>query len=169
MSASLASLQKLIDICYNYSVQNTLTCNTTKSVCVVFKPKKFKLYCLSIVLNATPLPYVDSIRYLGCMFTPDSKDDVYMQRQLRTIYARNNTILCQFAECDESVKLVLFSSFCSCYSCPYLWFDMTKQSTRILRFAYINAHRRILKLDMRCSASQMFADNDLFGFRTFNA
>ena len=31
--------------------------------------------------------------YLGFMFTPDSKDDVDMQRQLRTFYARSNTIL----------------------------------------------------------------------------
>ena len=49
MSASPAGLQKLIDICYNYSVQNSLTFNPTKSVCVVFKSKKFKLYCPPMV------------------------------------------------------------------------------------------------------------------------
>ena len=93
MSGSPTGLQKLIDICYNYSVQNSLTFNPTKSVCVVFKPKKFKLYFLPMVLNASSLPYVDSVKYLGFMFTPDSKDDVNMQRQLRTFYARSNTIL----------------------------------------------------------------------------
>ena len=51
-------------------------------------------------------------------------------------------MLRQFAKCDESVKLVLFSSFCSCYYCPYLWLDMTKHSARILRVAYNNAHRK---------------------------
>ena len=61
MSASPAGLQKLIDICYNYSVQNSLTFNPTKSVCVVFKPKQFKLYCPPMVLNASPLPYGDSV------------------------------------------------------------------------------------------------------------
>ena len=89
MSASPAGLQKLIDICYNYSVQNSLTFNPTKSVCVVFKPK---LYCPPMVLNAVPLPYVDSVKYLGFMFTPDSKDDVDLQRQLRIFYNRSNTI-----------------------------------------------------------------------------
>ena len=112
-----------------------------------------------MVLNAAPLPYVDSVKYLGFMFTPDSKDDADMQRQLRTFYARSNTILR-----DESVKLVLFSSFCSCYYCPYLWLDMTKHSARKLRVAYNNAHRKILKLHMRCRASQMFADNNLLNF-----
>ena len=65
MSASPAGLQKLIDTCYNYSVQNSLTFNITKSVCVVFKPKKFKLYFPSVVVNAAPLPYVDSVKYSG--------------------------------------------------------------------------------------------------------
>ena len=41
---------------------------------------------------------------------------------------------------------------------------MTKHSTRILRVAYNNAHRNILKLHVRCSASQMFADNNLLNF-----
>ena len=41
---------------------------------------------------------------------------------------------------------------------------MTKHSARILRVAYNNAHRKILKLHMRCNASQMFADNNLLNF-----
>ena len=41
---------------------------------------------------------------------------------------------------------------------------MTKHSARILRVAYNNAHRKILKLHMRCSASQMFAHNNLLNF-----
>ena len=123
--------------------------------------------CLGLLIHNetfnSDIQYI-SVKYLGFMFTPDSKDDADMQMQLRTFYARSNTILRQFAKCDESVKLVLFSSFCSCYSCPYLWLDMTKHSARILRVAYNNAHRKILKLHMRCSASQMFADNNLLTF-----
>ena len=41
--------------------------------------------------------YVDIVKYLGFVFTLDSKNDVDMQRQLRTCYARGNTILRQFA------------------------------------------------------------------------
>ena len=41
---------------------------------------------------------------------------------------------------------------------------MTDHSARILRVAYNNAHRKILKLHMRASASQMFADNNLLNF-----
>ena len=41
---------------------------------------------------------------------------------------------------------------------------MTKHSARILRVACNNAHRKILKLHLRCSASQMFADINLLNF-----
>ena len=119
-----------------------------------------------MVLNAALLPYVDSVKYFGFMFTHDSKDDADMQRQVRTFYARSNTILRQFAKRAESVKLVLvlFSSFCSCYYCPYLWLDITRHSARMLRVAYNNAHGTVLKLHMRSSASQMFTDNILLNF-----
>ena len=42
---------------------------------------------------------------------------------------------------------------------------MTKHSARILRVAYNNAHRNILKFHMRCSASRMFADKNLLNFK----
>ena len=42
---------------------------------------------------------------------------------------------------------------------------MTKHSAMILlRVAYNNAHRKILKLHIRCSASQIFAINNLLNF-----
>ena len=41
---------------------------------------------------------------------------------------------------------------------------MTKHSARILIVAYNNTHRTNSKLHMRCSASQMFADNNLLNF-----
>ena len=41
---------------------------------------------------------------------------------------------------------------------------MTKHLARILSIAYNNAHRKKLKLHMRCSACQMFADDNLLNF-----
>ena len=54
--------------------------------------------------------YVTNVKYLGFMFISDLKNDVDMQRQLRTFYSRSNTILFQFAKCDESVELKPFRS-----------------------------------------------------------
>ena len=43
MAPSAAALQELIDICYDFSVQNDLSFNSSKSYCMVFKPKSYKL------------------------------------------------------------------------------------------------------------------------------
>ena len=42
MAPSLAALQKLINICYDFSIQNNLSFNATKSLCMVFKPRLYK-------------------------------------------------------------------------------------------------------------------------------
>ena len=39
MAPSPAALQKLINICYDFSLQNNLTFNSLKSFCMVFKPR----------------------------------------------------------------------------------------------------------------------------------
>ena len=56
---------KLIDICFEYSLHNSLTFNSTKSVCIVFKPKRFKLHCPTMTLNSVPMEYVTDVTYLG--------------------------------------------------------------------------------------------------------
>ena len=43
MAPSPAALQELINICYDFSVRNDLSFNSSKSYCMVFKPKSFKL------------------------------------------------------------------------------------------------------------------------------
>ena len=52
------------------------------------------------------------------MFISDPKDDVNMQRQLKTFYVSSNIILRQFAKCDESVNLETVRNFNNCGYCP---------------------------------------------------
>ena len=75
-----------------YSVHNSLTFNPTKSICIVFKHRKFKLYCPSMGQNVVSIFYPDSVKYLGFMFTLELKDHIDMLKQLRTFYTRSNTI-----------------------------------------------------------------------------
>ena len=43
MAPSPAALQKLINIGYDFSVQNTLSFNSSKTYCMVFKPRLYSL------------------------------------------------------------------------------------------------------------------------------
>ena len=51
MAPRPTSLQKLINICYDFSLQNNLSSNSSKSFCMVFKPRLYKLSCPTFCMN----------------------------------------------------------------------------------------------------------------------
>ena len=75
MPQSSAALQKLINICYDFMLQNNLTFNSSKSFCMVFKPRLYKVSCPTFYMDNEKLDYTDSIKYLCCTFSFDKKDD----------------------------------------------------------------------------------------------
>ena len=44
LAPSAIGLQRLLDVCFDFSIRNDIMCNPIKSVCVVFKSKSNKLY-----------------------------------------------------------------------------------------------------------------------------
>ena len=80
MAPSPAALLKLINICYDYSMQNNLSFNFSKSFCMVFKPRLYKLSSPSLYMSTEKLEYTNSTKYLGFTFSSD-KDDNDMLRQ----------------------------------------------------------------------------------------
>ena len=59
------ALQKLLNVCYEYGITNDVIYNLLKSVCTVFKPRWFKLYCPTVAIRDESLKYVDTLKYLG--------------------------------------------------------------------------------------------------------
>ena len=164
MAPSPAALQKLINICYDFSLQNNLTFNSSKSFCMVFKPRLYKLSCPMFYMNNEKLDYTDSIKYLGFKFSSDKKDDNDMLRQMRILYTKSNGLLRLFHCCSIDVKLALFRSYCTCFYYPFLWTHYKKSTHSKLRVAFNNVYRRILKLPPRSSASTMYAVNHIDSF-----
>ena len=70
-----------------------------------------------IVLNYVRLPYADSVKYLGVMFTRDLNNNIDMLGQVKTFNELCNTILPQFDKCDVLARLKHFWGFCTCYYC----------------------------------------------------
>ena len=64
--------------------------NPKKSMCMVIKPKHFKLHAPSIYLNGRPLACVGTTKYLGVLLSDDLHDGKDMARHLISIYARAN-------------------------------------------------------------------------------
>ena len=120
MAPSAIALQKMLNLCYEFSLSNDIIFNPIKSQYMVFKPNRFKLYCPAVYLNGNIIDYVEKTKYLGYMFTNDKQDDVEMLRQLRLLYMRLNKIIRMFYFCTIDVKLELFRSFCTSFYCCYL-------------------------------------------------
>ncbi len=63
-----------------------------------------------------------------------------------------------FSSCSVEVKLFLFQSYCSNFSCSHLWCNFMKVQMNKLRITYNNAMKRLFNLHFRCSASEMFVN-----------
>ena len=119
MAPCAIALQELIGLCYEYSVDIDLNFNATKSYCVAFTPKLYKLALPSLHINHLPISYTDSIKYLGYIFTSDNSDDAEMLRQMRLLYCRSNRLIRMFNKCSQNVLIELCRSFCTTFYCLY--------------------------------------------------
>ena len=95
-------LMCVLNIC-TCSIANDLLFNPVKSVCIVFKPCRFKLYCPTVYIGTEPLTYVNTVKYLGFVFCENKKDDEDMLKQLRSLYAKSNKVIRMFNHCTVDV------------------------------------------------------------------
>ena len=117
-------------------------------------------------IGSDALKYVAESKYLGFNFCDSMQDDNDILRQMRTVYAKSNTLLRTFNHCSTDVKVTLFQSFCTALYCPFLWSNYKKSTFRKIRVAFNNAHRKIFGLPKRSIASAMYARHNICNFET---
>ena len=136
MAPCAIALQELINACYQYSNEIDLKFNATKSFCVAFTPKHYKLLLPSLFMNSLSILYVDSIKYLG-IFTSNNCDNSDILKQMRMLYCRSNCLVRLFNKCSKPVLLELCRSFCTVFYSPYFWTQYKKTTFSKIRVAYI--------------------------------
>ena len=139
-------------MCNNFSQCKDIVFNSLKSVYIVFRPKRYTLFCSTVSLHLDKLNRIPETKYLGYLLNEDQSDDKDIAKQMRTLYIRSNKILRMFSYCTIDVKMELFRSYCSSlYWCSLWsdyrkasWSDYRKASYRKLTVAFNNVHRRML-------------------------
>ena len=63
MAPSAIGMQKMLDVCFDFSLRNYIMFNPVQSVCVTFKPKNSKLSCPSVRLGSNILEYISQTKY----------------------------------------------------------------------------------------------------------
>ena len=68
MAPTGIAMQNLPHVCHNYGIANVILFNLLKSVCIIYKPKSYKLISPSLLIGSEPLRHVNETKYLGFTF-----------------------------------------------------------------------------------------------------
>ena len=102
-----------------------MLCNVTKTVCMVFKPKRRNMIVDSsfpnFTLNGITLQFVSEFRYLGHIVNNEFSDDNDIKREIRLLFMRTNILIRRFNKCSVDVKLALFKAYCMCIYDAGIW------------------------------------------------
>ena len=86
LAPSALGLQRLLEMCYDFSQDNDVILNSLKSVYVVFRPKRYKLFCPPVYLHEEKLCRIHATKYSGYFLSEDQSDDAEISKQIRTLY-----------------------------------------------------------------------------------
>jgi len=165
VAPSPVALQKLINCCSQFVLENDMLFNTKKSVCMYVKSKKFNdLVVPNFTLDGKNLRYVDKEKYLGVIMADDSRSDNDINRQMRSIYGRGNIIINNFKHCTDSVKIQLFKTFCCNFYCSHLWSVYNKASYSKVKVAFKKIYRTLMNLERRCSITNHMVNLNVDSF-----
>jgi hypothetical protein len=164
LAPSAIGLQKLLNLCHAYGTTHDILYNPLKSMCIVFKPPRFKLKCPPVSLGQEQVEFRDGVKYLGVWLSADCTDNEEVCKQTRLLYARANSVLRKFALCSLPVKISMFQSYCTSLYCSQLWSYCNKQVLNKMRIAYNNAYRFLLGFRKSDSASNMLVTHNIPSF-----
>ena len=144
--------------CHKYGTAFNISFNKQKTVCMIINNPEVKM-------GYETLKYVNSVKYLGHTICSNLYNDD-IERQVKSVYIRGNTLFRKFNKCNDEVKCKLFQAFCTNLYCSSLWCTLTLVRVDRLRVAYNNTFRLLLNLPRLCSVSGMFS---LTGVQSFRA
>ena len=98
---------------------------------------------------------------LDIIICNDLSDDADLKAKSRQMYAKSNTLRQKLHMCSTAVKVKLFTAyFSNVYMCA-LRVNYRKTTFHQFIVPYNNSYRILNRLPMRCSASGMFATDNV--------
>jgi hypothetical protein len=73
---------------------------------------------------------------VGVTLCTYESDNLSIEKQCKGLYARGNLLLRHFRQCSDSVRSLLFNSYCTSFYGSSLWYDFKTESIRRLKTAY---------------------------------
>ena len=146
---SVRWLQRILDVCQAYAELHGIIFNCLKTVCMMFKAESTATPVWK--LGGQYVKSVDQYKYLRIVLDTELSDDKGIQRQLRYQYCAANKLRASFSCCSNTVKNLLFRSFCTPMYAFQLWCNFRKSWMQRLQVAYNFGCRALYNLPWRAS------------------
>jgi Reverse transcriptase (RNA-dependent DNA polymerase) len=162
LAPTWAGLQSLLHILDSYSVCLDMSINIKKTVCMIYKP-----ICRNKILNCEfpkfqlhnyALLFVNSFRYLGHIIENCASDNDDIEREIRNLFIRTNVLIRRFHYCSQSVKVLLFKSFCLCFYGLSVWKSFSAKCIGRFEAAYHKCIKNFFRFARRDSVTCILAD-----------
>ena len=115
LAPTRSSLQKLLNICYDYGIEWCISYNPTKTKVMVFgrayQPSSITT-CFPLYLNNTPIDFTDESKYLGVSVLAGNRFSTSSRKPLASFYSTANTILNVLHKPSERVLMHLLYANC---------------------------------------------------------
>jgi len=147
LSASLAVLQKMLDIATITAETLLLEFNTKKSVCIAFGPR-IPDQLPSMLLSYKHIEWRDSISYLGVTFLSGKRIKTDCNVLKRKFYTACNCVFSNCYNVSEVVQLQLQESYCLpilTYAAPAL--NLCDRQLREVNVCWNGVYRKIFKFN----------------------
>ena len=165
-SPSSRGLQILLNICHECASKLNIIFNESKCKIIVFKSLSYRNVVSPIFsLGQYNLDECYSYKYLGHLICNDLNDNIDINRQCRSIYARGNSLIRKFHRCSDDVKVTLFKSYCSSLYTGQLWYRYSQSVYRKINVAYHGVFKKFLNFPRSTSNSLLFVYYDVSTFQ----
>jgi hypothetical protein len=143
VSASVAGLQSMLEVCDSTISSIQLKFNSLKCYCISFGPR-YRSAISPMKLGGADILWVDSIKYLGVTVYAGVKMSVNLDIVKRKFYAACNSILCNSIHQSELIRLQLLESYCLpiLSYCVAVW-DLTKKQITELNVCWNMMYRKL--------------------------
>ena len=146
LAPTVTPLQKLLEVYHAYAGPHDIVYNTTKTVCILVRPKQSQGRYSRVRLGNEELSYVDEFRYLRHIITADCRDDKDIAKQFRRQNAVGNMLVSMFSFAQMEAKIQLFKSYCyPIYECT-LWRNSNQYSIRKLIVSDSDTFKRLINI-----------------------
>ena len=156
------SMNHLLNICNSFASEHFITYSITKTEAMVIKPRNLSDFSPPMLyLGGQSINYVEKFKYLGHIITIDDLD---IEKEVKNLYIRGNTIVRKFGFLSNEVKLMLFKSYCYCIYGSSLWSKYRATTMNKLRVAYNNIFRKLIGEPPWGRARQNFVNLEVRSF-----